>query len=109
MIRNDRPWSLGDIGFRLFILGLAALLLMALQVTGQLEPVQSFVTQLTSPAQVGTTGMSENVTDAVDFLFELRQLRQRNSELEKINSSLLVGELRAARGGAREPMAARAA
>ncbi len=85
-----RPWSLGDIGFRLFILGLAALLLMALQVTGQLEPVQSFVTQLTSPAQVGTTGASESVTDAVGFLMELRQLRQRNSELENINSSLLA-------------------
>lgn len=85
-----RPWSLGDIGFRLFILGLAALLLMALQVTGQLEPVQSFVTQLTSPAQVGATGMSENVTNAVDFLVELRQMRQRNSELENINSSLLA-------------------
>ena len=85
-----RPWSFGDIGFRLFILGLAALVLMALQVTGQLEPVQSFVTQLTSPAQVGTTGVSENVTNAVDFVLELRQLRQRNSELEHINSSLLA-------------------
>ena len=85
-----RPWSLGDIGFRLFILGLAALVLMALQVTGRLESLQSFVTQVTSPAQVGTTGATENITDAVDFLFELRQLRQRNSELEQINSGLLV-------------------
>lgn len=85
-----RAWSLGDIGLRAVILGLAALLLMALQVTGQLQPVQSFVTQVTSPAQVGSTGISENLTDAAEFLVELRQLRQRNSELEDINSSLLA-------------------
>ena len=85
-----RPWSVGDIGIRFVILGLAALVLMALQVTGRLEPLQSAVTQLTSPAQVGTTGVTESVADAVDFLFELRQLRQRNAELEQINDSLLV-------------------
>ena len=62
---------------------------MALQVTGRLEPLQS-ATQLTSPAQVGATGVTNNVTDAVDFVFELRQLRQRNLELEQINSGLLV-------------------
>lgn len=85
-----RPWSVGDIGIRFVILGLAALVLMALQVTGRLEPIQSAVTQLTSPAQVGTTGVTESVADAVDFLFELRQLRQRNAELQQINDSLLV-------------------
>lgn len=85
-----RPWSIGDIGIRFLILGLAALVLMALQVTGRLEPIQSVVTQLTSPAQVGASGVTEGVTDAVDFLFELRQLRQRNAELEQINGSLLV-------------------
>ncbi len=85
-----RPWSFGDIGIRLLILGLASLVLMALQVTGRLEPVQSLITQLTSPAQVGATGATESVTDAVDFLFELRNLRQRNAELEVVNSNLLV-------------------
>jgi len=91
-MRNSerKPWSIGDIGIRFLILGLAALVLMALQVTGRLEPIQSAVTQLTSPAQVGTTGVTESVTDAVDFVFELRQLRQRNAELEQINGSLLV-------------------
>ena len=85
-----RSWSFGDIGIRLVILGLASLVLMALQVTGRLEPVQSAITQLTSPAQVGATGATESVTDAVDFLFELRNLRQRNAELEQVNSNLLV-------------------
>ncbi len=86
---EQRPWSIGDIFLRLLILGLAALVLMALQVTGRLDPVQSFVTQVTSPAQTGATGMTESVTDGIDFLVELRRMRQRNSELEQINSSLL--------------------
>ena len=85
-----RPWSLGDLGFRLLILGLAAVVLMALQVTGRLEPVQSAITQLTSPAQVGATGITNGLTEAVDSLLELRNLRQRNAELEQVTGSLLV-------------------
>jgi rod shape-determining protein MreC len=85
-----RPWSFGEISIRLLILALASLVLMALQVTGRLEPVQSAITQLTSPAQVGATGAAESVTDAFDFWFELRNLRLRNAELEQINSNLLV-------------------
>lgn len=87
---DRKPLSLGDIGVRLVILVLAALLLMALQVTDQLQPVQSAITQLTSPAQTGATGVSENVVDAIAFVAELRNLRQRNAELEQVNNSLLV-------------------
>lgn len=85
-----RPWSLGDIGIRLVILALAAVVLMALQATGRLEPVQSAITQLTSPAQVGATGVTSSVADLVDFVVELRNLRQRNAELEQVTSNLLV-------------------
>src|SRR5690606_31294129 len=85
-----RPLSLGDIGIRLVILALAALVLMALQATDQLQPVQSAITQLTSPAQTGATGLTESVTDAIAFVAELRNLRQRNAELEQVNNSLLV-------------------
>lgn len=85
-----RPLSLGDIGIRLVIFALAALVLMALQATGQLQPVQSAITQLTSPAQTGATGLTESLTDAIAFVAELRNLRQRNAELEQVNNSLLV-------------------
>jgi rod shape-determining protein MreC len=85
-----RPWSFGDIGIRLVILTLAAIVLMALQVTGRLEPVQSAITQLTSPAQVGATGATSSLADLVDFVVELRNLRQRNAELEQVTSNLLV-------------------
>jgi rod shape-determining protein MreC len=83
-----RSWSFADLGIRLVILVLAALMLMALQISGQLRLVQGVVTQLTSPAQVGATSVTSSVTDLLSFFFELRNLRQRNTELENINSNL---------------------
>ena len=82
--------AFGDVILRFVILALAALLLMALQISGQLTAVQSFVTQITSPAQLGATGVSKSVADAVAFFSELRTLRQRNSELEQLVGSLLA-------------------
>lgn len=93
-----RPWSFGEIGFRIVILSLAAMLLMALQATGQLRPIQSAITQLTSPAQVGATGATESLTDAVDFVFELRNLRQRNAELEQVNAKPVLSRYRSTDG-----------
>lgn len=84
--RQRRPG--GDLWLRLLILLLAALLLMALQLTGQLGVLRSAITVVTSPAQLVTTGIGRNVTDAFSFLWELRALRQRASELEEINASL---------------------
>jgi rod shape-determining protein MreC len=85
---EQRGWSFADLGIRLMILVLAALLLMALQLTGQLRGVQSVLTQITSPAQIGATSVTGSVTDLISFFFELRNLRQRTTELENINSSL---------------------
>lgn len=89
-MRNSdrRPRSIGDLWLRLLIFTLAALLLMALQLTGQLQSLRSTVSVLTSPAQLATTGIGRNVTDGIGFLFELRTIRQRVAELEEINSSL---------------------
>jgi rod shape-determining protein MreC len=83
-----RTWSFADFGVRLVLLVLGAVLLLALQLTGQLRPVQSIVTQATSPAQVGATSVTSTVADLIAFFFELRNLRQRNAELENINSAL---------------------
>lgn len=85
-----RPWTLGDIGIRLLLLVLAAVLLMALQATGQLKPIQSFFAGLTSPAQVGATGVAENSASAVAFVRDIQTLRQTNAELEQRNESLLA-------------------
>ncbi len=89
-VTTEKPrWSFGDIGVRVLLLVLAAVLLMALQITGQLTPLQSFVANLTSPAQVGATGVADNSAGAVDFLLDVRTLRQTNLELEGRNESLL--------------------
>lgn len=69
---------------------LAAILLMALQITGQLQPVQSFISRLLLPSQAGATGVTENTVGLIDFLVDLRTLRQRNNELEQRNDSLLA-------------------
>jgi rod shape-determining protein MreC len=84
-----RGWSFSDLGIRLLLLILAAVLLMALQVTGQLTPIQSFIASLTAPAQVGATGVADNSAGAVDFLLDVRDLRQSNLELEARNEGLL--------------------
>lgn len=85
---DRRPWTLADFVIRLVLLVLASLLLLALQLTGQLRPLQSLLTQITSPAQVGATGITGSISDVISFVVELRTLRQRNAELEQINASL---------------------
>lgn len=88
-MRNyERPRQPGELGLRLLILALAALLLMALQLTGQLQSLRSAISVITSPAQLAATGVGKNVTDTVTFILGLRTLRQRVAELEEINSSL---------------------
>ncbi|MEZ4679615.1 MAG: rod shape-determining protein MreC [Caldilineaceae bacterium] len=72
----------------MIIFALAALLLMSLQLTGQLQSLRSAISFVTSPAQLATTGVGKNVTDGITFLLQLRTLRQRTSELEEINASL---------------------
>src|SRR5262245_43659458 len=83
-----RTPTFGDLGIRLVLLVLAALVLMALQLTGQLRGVQSVMTQITSPAQLGATSITGSVSDLIRFVLQLSNLRQRNAELENINASL---------------------
>lgn len=90
MIRNTerRPRAPGELGIRIVILVLAALLLMALQLTGQLQSLRSVISFITAPAQLGATGFARTITDAVDFVQELGVLRQRVNEMEQINAAL---------------------
>jgi rod shape-determining protein MreC len=85
---NRQPRPIGELWLRLLILILAALLLMALQLTGQLQVLRSTISFVTSPAQLATTGIGKNVTDGIAFFWQLGTLRQRTSELEEINASL---------------------
>ncbi len=92
MLRNTerRPRTPGETALRFIILTLAALLLMALQLTGQLQALRSAISFVTTPAQLGTTGAARSVTDGIEFLVELGTLRRRANELEEINASLLA-------------------
>ncbi|MCB0046700.1 MAG: rod shape-determining protein MreC [Caldilineaceae bacterium] len=95
MRNTQRPSrSLGDMGLRVAILVLAALLLMALQVTGRLQPLQSAITQFTSPAQTSSSGAAASVNEMITTLTELRSLRRRAAELEQINANLQVENFR---------------
>ncbi len=85
-----RGWSLSEIAVRLLLLILAAVLLMALQITGQLQPIQSFIANITTPAQVGATGAADNTAGAVSFLAGLRTMRQTSAELSQRNEDLLA-------------------
>jgi rod shape-determining protein MreC len=87
---DKRSRDVGNMSMRLLLLVLAAVLLMALQITGQLQPIQSFVATLTSPAQVGATGAADNSSAAVSFVADLRTIRQKAAELEVRNDDLLA-------------------
>ncbi|HAJ36119.1 MAG TPA: rod shape-determining protein MreC [Chloroflexi bacterium] len=77
-----RPWSFSDIGVRVGLLALAAVLLMALQISGNLRPVQSFITQLTAPAQLSATGVTSSVEGFLTSLARLRTLEQEYAALQ---------------------------
>lgn len=77
-----RPRSFSDIGVRVGLLALAAVLLMALQISGNLRPVQSFITQLTAPAQLSATGVTTSVQGFLASLVRLRTLEQEYAALQ---------------------------
>lgn len=85
-----RTRTLGDIGIRMLIFVLAAVLLMALQITGQLQPIQNLIATVTAPAQTGASGAADNAAGFVSFMTDLRTLRQVNNELQQRNASLLT-------------------
>ena len=85
---DRRPRSFGDLGVRLIILVLAALLLLAMQVSGNLRPLTGLATQLTSPAQLSATGVTASVTDAWSSLLSLRTIEQEAAALGVRNLQL---------------------
>jgi rod shape-determining protein MreC len=85
---DRRPRSFGDLGVRLIILVLAALLLLAMQVSGNLGPIMGLATQLTSPAQLSATGITQSVTSTWSSLLSLRTIQQEAAALGVRNLQL---------------------
>jgi rod shape-determining protein MreC len=95
-MRNSdrRHWSTADLLVRLVILVLAAFLLMALQLTGRLEALQGAVALITTPGQISVTNFTDRIVEGSNAVREFGRLQQRSAELERINESLLVENLR---------------
>ncbi len=85
---DRRPRNFGDLGIRLIILVLAALLLLAMQISGNLRPLTGLLTQLTTPAQLSATGITESVTSTWASLLSLRTIQQEAAALGVRNLQL---------------------
>lgn len=83
-----RPRNLGDLGVRLVLLTLAAALFLALQVSGNLQPLTSLMTTFTAPAQLSATGITESVTNFWTSLLSLRTVQQEAAALGVRNLQL---------------------
>lgn len=78
-----RPRSFSDLGVRVGLLALAALLLMALQISGNLQPAQNLITQLTAPAQLSATSVTTSINRLVTSAMRIRTIEQEYAALEK--------------------------
>jgi len=83
-----------DLGIRLIILVLVAVLLMALQQTGRLGTVEGAVAWVMAPGQQGLSSITDRIVQTVGALGSFQVLQERTAELESINRSLLAENLR---------------
>lgn len=83
-----------DLGIRLIILVLVAVLLMALQLTGRLGAIEGAVALVMAPGQQGLSSVTDRFVQTVSGLSDFRNLQERTAELENINRSLLAENLR---------------
>jgi rod shape-determining protein MreC len=75
----------------LIILTLAG---FALHQAGILQPFEGLLLRVTSPLQEGVTAIAAGIGELAQTARDLRDLRQRNEELEAQNASLLLENVR---------------
>ncbi len=61
---------------------------------GLLQPVEELLLRITAPIQEGLSGFSTGLGDLAQTARDLRELRQRNEELEAQNAALLLDNVR---------------
>jgi rod shape-determining protein MreC len=66
----------------------------ALHRAGLLQPVEELVLRIAAPIQEGISGFSTGIGDLAQAVRDLRELRQRNEELEAQNAALLLDNVR---------------
>ena len=84
---------------RLQFLVVVALILIALvgfvlHRAGLLQPVEGLLLRITAPVQQGISGISAQIDELAQTARDLRELRQRNEELEAQNAALLLDNVR---------------
>jgi rod shape-determining protein MreC len=82
------------------VFALIAIGLLVLQESGQLQPVESVVQTVLGPIQRAVSGLFSGIGDLFSAVRDLRELRDRNAELEKANQDLLtqIASLRGMQG-----------
>mgnify|MGYP002628403198 FL=1 len=92
---NQRRFGVpADLGIRLIILVLVAVLLMALQQTGRLGTIEGAVALVMSLGQQGLSSITDRIVQTVGALGSFQVLQERTAELTNINRSLLAENLR---------------
>ena len=76
------------------LLILFALLGFVLDRAGLLQPVEGLVMQITTPLQTGLSYVSAELGELTQTARDLRDLRQRNEDLEAQNASLVLDNVR---------------
>lgn len=85
---DRRTLTVGDIVIRFIIFLLAAIILMGLQFTGRLTPIQSTITQITSSPQLVVTSVSDSIAGWIGSARRLRTLGTENNQLTAQNAEL---------------------
>jgi len=84
--RNSPLW--------LIVLAVTSLMLMIMHNTGRLTPVEGAVLRVLTPAQKQLTNLGNSVRDLIQTARDLKELRQRNAELQALNDKLTIENVR---------------
>lgn len=74
----------------LLVFALAAILLLVLHESGQLQPIESLVQTVFTPIERALSGLFNGLGDTFSAVRDLRELRDRNTQLEQQNQDLLT-------------------
>jgi rod shape-determining protein MreC len=77
-----------------FLLILIALIGFVLHRAGMLQPIEGLLLRVTTPLQAGVSQVSTQFEELAQTARDLRDLRQRNEELEAQNAGLLLENVR---------------